>query len=271
MAYESKERSLGEILDAAVRIYGAHFDVLVGVAACVVLPTALVVSLLNWLIVGSADPTALDAGAQAAAQSGPTPPMPDVENMMRWALATMLTIPIQLLAAVVQDAVLTLAIADAHRGRPLSVRSSFQRSLPALPPVLGSSLMKGLGIGLGLVCLFIPGVVLMLRWLLSTQAIVVEGKPAIESLGRSRELTKENPGQLLVLTLALALVGVGPHIALRAILSEELGQSPVLGHLLQVSLQIVVAPVSSVVLTLVYFDRCVRTAGFDPERLSRSH
>lgn len=266
MADEIKERSVGEILDGAFRIYRNHLSVFMGVALCVVVPAALAVSLVNWLITGNADPMALDAGSPATAGSSASP---ELARAMRTGLATMLTLPIQLFAGVLEDAVLTIIVADVCLGRPVSMRSGFQRSFAVLGALLVASLLKGIGIVVGLVCLIIPGVLVMLRWLLSTQAIVIESQGGRGSLGRSRELTAGNYGRLLVLMLVLTLIGMALHFGLRALLPDAIEHTPVLGQLLQQVPQIVVAPVSSAALTLAYFDLRVRKEGFDMEQLAR--
>lgn len=266
MAYEIKERSVGEILDAAFQIYRNHFGVFVGVALCVVVPSALAVSLVNWLVTGSFDPMALEAGSQGAPGSDASP---ELARAMRSGLATMFTLPIQLFAGVLEDAVLTLTVADVYLGRPVSMRSGFRRSFALLGALLAASLLKGIGIVIGFVCLIVPGILVMLRWLLSTQAIVIENQTGRGSLGRSRELTADNYGRLLLLMLVMTVIGMALHFGLQALLPDAIEHAPVLGQLLQQVPQIVVAPVSSAALTLAYFDLRVRKEGFDLEHLAR--
>ena len=263
MAYEIKERSLGEILDGAFQIYRNHFGVFVGVALCVVVPTALAVSLVTWLVTGSAAPVELDTVAPPAPGT-----QPNFDPIMRSGLATLLALPVQLLGAMVQDAVLTLAVADAYLGRSISFGGAFKRSTPALAALFGASALKSLGIGLGLVCCFIPGVVLMLRWALSSQAIMIEGKPVLESLARSRELTKGNYGRLVLLMVLMTVIGMGLHLGLRTVIPDSVEHVAVLGQLLPLLPQVLVAPVTSAALTLAYFDLRVRKEGFDLERLA---
>jgi hypothetical protein len=268
VAYAIKERSLGETIDAAFQIYRNHFAVFVGVALCVVVPVALAVSLLNWLVTGSTDLTLLEAGPPGAAGSGASPT--ELAHAMQTGLATMLTLPIQLLGGVLEDAVLTVIVADACLGRPVSVQSGFRRSVPMLWTLLGAGVLKALAIMAGFVCFIIPGILLMIRWLLSSPAIIIESKAALESLRRSRELTAENYGRLALLMLVMAVLALALHFGLRAILPAAVEHAPVLGQLLQHMPQIVVAPLSSAAITLAYFDLRVRKEGFDLERLAES-
>jgi hypothetical protein len=268
VAYQIKERSLAEIIDAAFQIYRNHFAVFVGVALCVVVPVALAVSLLNWLVTGSTDLTLVEAGPPGAAGSGAAPAQ--LTHAIQTGLATMLSLPIQLLGGVVEDAVLTITVADVCLGRPVSVQSGFRRGWPMVSALLGAGVLKALGVVAGFVCFIIPGILLMLRWLLTSPAIIIESKAALESLRRSRELTAENYGRLALLMLVMAVLALALHFGLRAILPAAVEHTPVLGQLLQHVPQIVVAPLSSAAITLAYFDLRVRKEGFDREGLAES-
>jgi hypothetical protein len=269
VGYEIKERSLGELLDAAFQIYRNHFRVFVGVTLCVVVPSAVAVALVTWAVTGSFDATAaLAASAQGTPGSG-SPPPPDLAQTMRSGLASMLSLPIHLLGSVLQDAVLTLTVADAYLGRPISVRSGFQRGFQSLWPLLGASLLKGLGVVFGILCFVIPGILLTLRWLFSTQAIIIEKSGGRASLTRSGELTRGDRWRLLLLVIVMAVIGMGLHFAVQAIVPNTLESVPVIGQLLQYVPQIVVSPVSSALLTLAYFDLRVKKEGFDLERLAQ--
>ena len=52
------------------------------------------------------------------------------------------------------------------------------------------SILFGLGVGIGLILLIVPGLYLLTIWSVAAPAIVVERRGAIESFGRSHELVK---------------------------------------------------------------------------------
>lgn len=265
MGYEIKERSLGELLHAAFQLYRNHFRVFVGVALCVVVPSSVAVALVNWVVIGNIDATEALSALETQRNGAP----PELAQTMRTGLAPLLALPITLLGAVLQDAVLTLTAADAYLGRPLSVGSGFQRGFRSLWPLCGASLLKGLGIVLGILCLIIPGILFLVRWLFTTQAIVIEHRGGSESLGRSRQLVQGDHGRMLLLLIAMGILGMGLHFALKALVPDAVENVPVLGQLLQAVPQILVAPVSSAALTLAYFDLRVKKEGFDLEHLAQ--
>jgi hypothetical protein len=85
------------------------------------------------------------------------------------------------------------AVQDVRDGKQdLSIGEMFQRVQPRLPALIVAGILAGLGIALGLILLIVPGLFLLTIWSLIVPTIVLEGKSAGESFGRSRELVKGN-------------------------------------------------------------------------------
>jgi hypothetical protein len=85
------------------------------------------------------------------------------------------------------------AVRDVRDGKQdLTIGEMFQRVQPRLPALIVAGILAGLGIALGLVLLIVPGLFLLTIWSLIVPTIVLEGKSAGESFGRSRELVKGN-------------------------------------------------------------------------------
>ncbi|MBA3384086.1 MAG: glycerophosphoryl diester phosphodiesterase membrane domain-containing protein [Actinobacteria bacterium] len=85
------------------------------------------------------------------------------------------------------------AVQDVRDGKQdLSIGEMFRRVQPRLPALIVAGILAGLGIALGLVLLIVPGLFLLTIWSLIVPTIVLEGKSAGESFGRSRELVKGN-------------------------------------------------------------------------------
>src|ERR671911_1847546 len=85
------------------------------------------------------------------------------------------------------------AVQDVRDGKQdLSIGQLFARVQPRLPALIVAGLLAGLGIALGLILLIVPGLFLLTIWSLIVPTIVLEGKSAGESFGRSRELVKGN-------------------------------------------------------------------------------
>ena len=74
-----------------------------------------------------------------------------------------------------------------------------------LVPLFLVALLSGLGIGIGLVLLVVPGIFLACIWIVAVPACVVEKLGPVDCLRRSMELTK---GYRLTIFGALAVIGV---------------------------------------------------------------
>jgi hypothetical protein len=148
---------------------------------------------------------------------------------------------------------LTEAVADVRDGRAdLTLSETFRRVQPKLWAIVGAGLLAGLGIVAGLIVLIIPGLILLTWWCLIVPSIVLEGKPAMESFGRSRELVRGNGWNVFgVIVLTILIV-----IAFSIVVSLLLFWIP--GDELRAFVQNVVQntlayPFMALALTLTYF------------------
>lgn len=271
MTYEMKERSLGEILDGAFELCWRHFEVFLRLALCIAVPTTLLAAVLNWLFTGHPDlATEFEAHSQALANAevNPAEAQAAAEMALRGGLATLVALPFNMAGHVLLSAAMALLISDAYVGRSLSVTSALRRAFERLWPLMGALALSSLGILLGFLCLIVPGLLLTIRWMFMTQAIVLEGNDARASLGRSHELTRGKAGSLFVLYLMLALFGIVLHVVQGALVPDSVEAVPGLRELLGIVPQILVSPLSAAALTLAYFDARVRNEGFDRQQLA---
>jgi hypothetical protein len=147
---------------------------------------------------------------------------------------------------------LTKAVDDVRGGRAeMSISETFAHALPRSGPIVVASILAGIGIGLGLLLLIVPGLVLMTWWALIVPVIVLENAGASESLGRSRELVRGhawNVFGVIVVTIVL-LVAASIPIALALSPLETWIRTlvaPLVGGTL-------VAPFVAVTWTLLYY------------------
>jgi hypothetical protein len=144
------------------------------------------------------------------------------------------------------------SVRDVRDGRQdLSIGETFSRVRPHLPAIIVAGLLAGLAIALGLILLIVPGLFLLTIWCLIVPAIVLEGKSAGESFGRSRELVRGHGwsvfGVIVITLIAIILANIIVSIAL-IWLPEE-----VRGFLTSLVSNTVVAPFFAVALTLTYY------------------
>jgi hypothetical protein len=270
MAYEIKERSLGEILDGAFQLYRNHFGVFLGVALCVTLPSTLFSTSVSWLITGHMDVAAAMRAVQS--ETGADMNMAEAKSAMyvvaRAMLAAGITFPVVMLGHIIQSAAMTLFVSATYLGQSLSVAAAFRRAFARLWPLLAASALAGLGVMLGFLFLIVPGILLMLRWMFTTPAIMIEGYDGKASLARSRDLAEGAYGRLFLLLVVIGLLSWSIQIGVAALVPDSVDAIPVLGQLLTMISQVLVSPLGAAAFTLAYFDLRVRKEGFDLERLA---
>ena len=114
-----------------------------------------------------------------------------------------------------------------------------------------AGLIAGIGIAIGFVLLIVPGLVLLTFWCLIVPSIVIEGKSAGESFGRSLDLTRGHFWRVLGIVVLTVVIYFGFEIVLALILSpladwlKNFVSSVVSGTL--------TAPFFALVLTVLYF------------------
>ena len=210
---------VGDVLNEAFDLYKAHWKHLMGIAVVYFLiasAVTLVLTLLFGVIGGVAGAFVLLVGAF-------------------W-----------LTGAIVE------AVADVRDGRAdLTLGETFRRVWPRVLPLLGAAILAGIGIALGLLLLIVPGLILLTWWSLISPAIVLEGRPVLESFGRSRELVRGKGWRVLgviVLTFLLTSVVSGAIGALLAPLPDYLHNY--LGNVIGGT---VTAPFQALAITVMYF------------------
>jgi hypothetical protein len=252
MAYEIRARSMGEILDGAFQLYRNHFSTFLATAATISLPSLVVLAVVNWAITGTLS-------------AEPTP-----QGLGRYWLVLLIFMPVSFATYLLQQSVLTVAIADAYLGRPLSMKAAFGRTASVLGPLIGATLIAYLVIGFGLLLLIVPGIYFALSWAFSIQAITIEGCGPYAALTRSNELASGRRGRLFLLILFLSVLNIAIVWGVGAVIPDSVRSLPLLGSILHQAPAILVMPLHPAVLTLAYFDARVRSEAFDLEVLART-
>jgi hypothetical protein len=108
------------------------------------------------------------------------------------------------IAAFVQGA-LTRATVAANEGQRATFAESFSTALRVLLPLIGLSILMGIGLMFGFILLIVPGIILLLMWAVAVPALVVERIGIIAALSRSAELTKGVRWKILGLFLVFGV------------------------------------------------------------------
>lgn len=220
------ERSLGGILETAWRLYVANVSKLVGVVAIVVLPLALLSSLIIEVILSG------NAGWFVGLITG----------TLGFAIGVIISFLIQ--------AAITRAAASATVGDPVDVEASYRWGLRRLGGIFVVSVLAFLVILGGFILLVIPGVIFSVMLAVCIPAFVVEGKESTEALSRSWQLVKGNFWHVLVV-----IVVTGVLTGIVSSVLSSIGGGSFLGSWILGSIAwIVTAPFSALVSILLYVD-----------------
>jgi hypothetical protein len=144
------------------------------------------------------------------------------------------------------------AIADVRDGRAdLTFSETFSRVWPQLVPLMGASILAGLGIAAGLILLIVPGLILLTWWCLIPAAIVLEKRGVMESFGRSRDLVRGHGWSVfgvLFITYALTSIVSGIIRAVFGAIPTYAGE-----YAANVIAGALIAPFSALAVTVMYF------------------
>jgi len=207
---------IGGVFESTKEIYGGAFGTVWLAALIIWIPTAIVVALLgNDGILGL-------IGSLVQAFAGV------------WLAGTIVRI--------VQDV-------EGDGRVDASIGELFGMVWPRLISLLVLTIIAGIAIGIGLILFIIPGVILMLMWIVAVPAMVVEDKGIFDSLGRSFELTRHNWMRILavgILILVAYLVIVFVMLLLASI-------TPVLAIIGGIILAVLIYPYLAIIVTVLYF------------------
>ncbi|HZR98706.1 MAG TPA: hypothetical protein VFE37_08370 [Chloroflexota bacterium] len=282
---------IGDILDELFAVYRRGFKTLLGIAAFIHVPLALLSLPLATASAGywREHPNLLwwQFGAQ---------PVP-WNAMEGWqAIVSVLIFLVSFVAGSLELAAVVYATSALCLGRPVTIGEAYRRGLSRFWAIVRASLLLvGLAVALmvawmvpafvspALICLTSPlaigaAVYLGVRWSLAIPALVVEGLGAIAALGRSQALVRGAWWRtLLTLILLGILLLVLWGIAYALVSALVSGVQSVLApgvrgqtdwaaaveSLLNSAVGLVFGPLLYIGLTLMYYDRRVRAEAYD--------
>lgn len=156
----------------------------------------------------------------------------------------------------------------------MSIGTAMQTSLGRLVPLLIMVLLFTIALMVGLVLLIIPGLILMVSLMMSTNLVMFEGKGPVDALTGSHKLVWGNwwrtagiftVGSILVMVIYMAValvIGlITPFIGLGV--ADLVMYSLISGLLVGVFMNLLVMPFFSALLISVYWDLKLRKEGGD--------
>jgi len=157
------------------------------------------------------------------------------------------------IAATLYQGMVVGLVRDVQDGRrDSSINDLIEAAWPVVLPLIGAGILAGLGIGLGLFLLIVPGLILLTIWVAIAPVIVVEHSGVIDSFGRSRELVRGNGWQVFGVILVVFLITIIVSIVFGAIgggISDSVGMQIVVNLIAST----VTAPIAALAAATIYF------------------
>ncbi|HVV89082.1 MAG TPA: hypothetical protein VHB53_01185 [Solirubrobacterales bacterium] len=155
--------------------------------------------------------------------------------------------------AILYQGMVVSLVHDVRDGRrDSSVGELFNSVGPVFGPLVGASILYGIGVGIGFFLLIVPGCILLTIWAVIAPAIVIEKKDVFGSFGRSRELVRGHGwpvfGTVIVATLITAVAG----FILTAI-AEAIAGGPILRIVFGALASTLTAPIGGLVAAVLYY------------------
>jgi hypothetical protein len=137
--------------------------------------------------------------------------------------------------------------------RDHTIGSLVQSVTPVLGPLIVAGILAGLGIGIGLLLLIVPGLFLLTIWAVIAPVIVIERAGAIDSFGRSRELVRGHGWQVFSVIVVLFLLQFIITAVLNAI-ANSVSDSFVGYTISDLIVRVLVAPFTALAAAVLFFE-----------------
>jgi hypothetical protein len=255
--------SVGEILDAGIKVFTRHWKPLSGLVAILTGPVYVVYVLL----IASIDDELLDINATFSTSSTSSTTDTDTTALVGFGLSYLLLFITFLLAFVA----CFKAVSDAWLGAEPSIGRSLRFALRNAFKAGVCGIVAGAVVLVGLFACLAPGVWIGIAWCLCFPALLFERIGPIKALRRSFSLTKNRwwatfllwiVGNLLVSIIG-AIVQFGLLGIAEAVASDDTVVAAVATVIGSTASAAISYPFLAAVLTILYFDQRVRKEGFD--------
>ncbi len=264
MTYDTPQRlrplSVGELLDAAIKVCTAHAGTLLKAVLFVLVPVQVFAALVLVSTVPDADYL-----------TGET-----VEDVSGTYVAGQIVIGLLgIVSFLLATGACFRAVAEGWLGRQPDWRESLRFALRRALPLAWVSILYFFGVLLGALLIVLPGIWVAVAWSVVYPVVLVEDVRGRRALGRSRRLVRGRwwaSFAVLLLGFLLAfIVGAifGFVFGVLSAVNESLGFLIVTSTVANLLASVVTTPFQAALVTVLYFDLRVRKEGFDLQLLAQ--
>lgn len=256
--------SLGEILDAAIKLVRRRLKSLVGAMLLITIPLQVVSTVIELSTTEFCDARASIVEDCFEGSRYATDTAAELGG-----LGAMLVL--ELLGFVLTQVVVFRILAAAYLGEEAGFGESLRFGLRRAHSVMWIGFLSTVGATLGLLFLIVPGVWLYMIWVLCYAVLFVEGRRGTKALRRSKQLVSGRFWNvfgtvLIAQIIAMVATSVAGAFIIGALLfgvdeGGTLGLT--LAAVFYVVVGVVTKPFTAAVVILLYFDLRIRKEGFD--------
>jgi hypothetical protein len=255
---------VGEVLDAAIKLYRRNAVDLWKIVACVVVP----VLLIRTIIVG----VTLPSGSF-------------VSNGLLYTENGRISVPVgagiagavlSVIAALIASGALAITLVDAYVGQPLDWVAAIREAGGRLGSLLWLAILWAVLVFVGLIAFLLPGIWLIVVWSVSVPALMFEHVGGLKALGRSFDLVRgrwwATFAEMLVAIIMVAIVTFVIGFVITEITKglkiDSIGLWLAFSWLSSVLSGLITFPFISAVIAVIYIDLRVRKEALDIELLA---
>jgi hypothetical protein len=252
---------VGQIIDAAVRLYRRNWKLFISIVAWLLVPLAFFEAFatrslgsLSFNFSPTQNPSA--SSIFSSAFPGNTGLVLAIYYLVLFLFVTPFL-----------TAAIAWATANLYLGRQPTVKQVYQAALRRFGSILWVLVINAVLIGLGFLLLVVPGVFLLVKLILAPVIVMIEARRGHRAIGRAWQLSQKNWWRMfglgiltvLIIELVNLVVSIVPDIL--GLLTGPVGW--VFRGVGGAAGLVVTTPFNTIVLVLLYFDLRIRKEGFD--------
>jgi hypothetical protein len=252
MSYEIKELGVGAILDQGFKLIKDCLGTALGIVGCLMVPAYVVLGIYGASLVGMPPSNATPEEAR--------------EFMLRAQAAIipliMASYAILLLVVPITSAALIHLFSEKYLGRNPTVGSSFAYGGRRFGPLLWTSVLYGLAVGVGFLLLIVPGIIALFWFYLYGNVVVTERRSGFDALKRSRALMKGNVSKVITIGFLTFVIGAAAGAC------GQLIPQPQVGAVVQAIMQGFAYILGAAISVVLYYSCLCQHENFDLKRMA---